>query len=31
MSKYYVVSGDILPDVLEQVMQARILLLFGNF
>ena len=25
MSKYYVVSGDILPDVLEQVMQARIL------
>ena len=24
MSKYYVVSGDILPDVLEQVMQARI-------
>ena len=26
MSKYYVVSGDILPDVLEQVMQARILL-----
>lgn len=30
MSKYYVVSGDILPDVLEQVMQARILLQSGN-
>lgn len=30
MSKYYVVSGDILPDVLEQVMQARILLLSGK-
>ena len=30
MSKYYVVSGDILPDVLEQVMQARILLQPGK-
>lgn len=30
MSKYYVVSGDILPDVLEQVMQARILLQSGK-
>ena len=30
MSKYYVVSGDILPDVLEQVMQARILLQTGK-
>lgn len=30
MSKYYVVSGDILPDVLEQVMQARILLQLGK-
>lgn len=30
MSKYYVVSGDILPDVLEQVMQARILLQAGK-
>lgn len=30
MSKYYVVSGDILPDVLEQVMQARILLKSGK-
>ena len=30
MSKYYVVSGDILPDVLEQVMQARILLQSGR-
>lgn len=30
MSKYYVVSGDILPDVLEQVMQARILLRSGK-
>ena len=29
MSKYYV-SGDILPDVLEQVMQARILLQSGK-
>lgn len=30
MSKYYVVSGNILPDVLEQVMQARILLQSGK-
>ena len=30
MSKYYVVSGDILPDVLEQVLQARILLQSGK-
>ena len=30
MSKYYVVRGDILPDVLEQVMQARILLQSGK-
>ena len=30
MSKYYVVSGDILPDVLEQFMQARILLQSGK-
>ena len=30
MSKYYVVSVDILPDVLEQVMQARILLQSGK-
>ena len=30
MSKYYVVSGDIFPDVLEQVMQARILLQSGK-
>lgn len=30
MSKYYVVSGDILPDVLEQAMQARILLQSGK-
>lgn len=30
MSKYYVVSGDILPNVLEQVMQARILLQSGK-
>lgn len=30
MSKFYVVSGDILPDVLEQVMQARILLQSGK-
>ncbi len=30
MSKYYVVSGDILPDVFEQVMQARILLQSGK-
>ncbi len=30
MSKYYVVSGDILPDVLEQVMQVRILLQSGK-
>lgn len=30
MSKYYVVSGDILPDVLEQVMQARISLQSGK-
>lgn len=30
MSKYYVVSGDILPDVLEQVMQARVLLQSGK-
>lgn len=30
MSKYYVVSGDIVPDVLEQVMQARILLQSGK-
>ena len=30
MSKYYVVSGDILPDVLEQVRQARILLQSGK-
>ena len=30
MSKYYVVSGDILPDVLEQVMQTRILLQSGK-
>ena len=30
MSKYYVVSGDILQDVLEQVMQARILLQSGK-
>lgn len=30
MSKYYVVSGDILPDGLEQVMQARILLQSGK-
>ena len=30
MSKYYVVSGDILPDALEQVMQARILLQSGK-
>ena len=30
MSKYYVLSGDILPDVLEQVMQARILLQSGK-
>lgn len=30
MSKYYVVSGDILPGVLEQVMQARILLQSGK-
>lgn len=30
MSKYYVVSGDILPDVLEQVVQARILLQSGK-
>lgn len=30
MSKYYVVSGDILPDVLEQVMKARILLQSGK-
>ena len=30
MSKYYVVSGDILPDILEQVMQARILLQSGK-
>ena len=30
MSKYYVVGGDILPDVLEQVMQARILLQSGK-
>ena len=30
MSKYYVVSGYILPDVLEQVMQARILLQSGK-
>lgn len=30
MSKYYVVSGDILLDVLEQVMQARILLQSGK-
>ena len=30
MSKYYVVSGDILPDVLEQVMQSRILLQSGK-
>ena len=30
MSKYYVVSGDNLPDVLEQVMQARILLQSGK-
>lgn len=30
MSKYYVVSGDILPDVLEKVMQARILLQSGK-
>lgn len=30
MSKYYVVSCDILPDVLEQVMQARILLQSGK-
>lgn len=30
MSKYYVVSGDILPDVLEQVMHARILLQSGK-
>lgn len=30
MSKYYVVSGDILPDVLEQVIQARILLQSGK-
>lgn len=30
MSRYYVVSGDILPDVLEQVMQARILLQSGK-
>ena len=30
MSKYYVVSGDILPDDLEKVMQARILLQSGK-
>ncbi len=30
MSKYYVVSGEYLPDVLEQVMQARILLQSGG-
>ena len=30
MSKFYVVSGDILPDVLEQGMQARILLQSGK-
>ena len=30
MNKYYVVSGNILPDVLEQVMQARILLQSGK-
>ncbi len=30
MSKYYVVSVDILPVVLEQVMQARILLQSGK-
>lgn len=30
MSKFYVVSSDILPDVLEQVMQARILLQSGK-
>ena len=30
MSKHYVVSGDILPDALEQVMQARILLQSGK-
>ena len=29
MSKYYVVSGVILPDGLEEVMQARILLQSG--
>ena len=30
MSKFYVVSSDILPDVLEQVMKARILLQSGK-
>ena len=30
MSKYYVVSGDILPDVLELGKQARILLQSGK-
>ena len=30
MSKYYVVSSDILPDVLEQVIEARILLESGK-
>ena len=30
MSKFYVVSSDILPDVLEQVMQARTLLQSGK-
>lgn len=30
MSKYYVVSSDILPDVLEQVIEARNLLESGK-
>ena len=30
MSKYYVVSSDILPDVLEKVIEARNLLQSGK-
>jgi chorismate mutase len=30
MSKFYVVSSDILPEVLEQVIQARVLLQSGQ-
>ncbi|MCF0245290.1 MAG: ACT domain-containing protein [Ileibacterium sp.] len=30
MSKYYVVSGDILPEVLEKVMEAQALLADGS-